>query len=289
MDRIRNAVTRARQTRDSNRADAPAETAPTQPATVTAAAQQAQAAIKPMRALGETSGATDSLGLPRVDCDFAQFARNRIIANEQDPVLNAYRVLRTRVLQKMDAEGWRTMAVVSPGAGAGKTVTAINLAIALSSKAGSRATLIDLDFYRPSVARYLGVKNAPSVLDFFEGKCSFRDVAVRPGLTDVVLAANERVTRRGAEHLTSTRADAMIETAIHEFGSRTVIFDMSPLLGCDDTIAFLPKVDCVLLVAASGDTRVHELKEAKRILSKSNMVGTVLNKSPSAFLPNQYY
>ena len=83
MDRIRNAVTRARQTRDSNRADAPAETAPTQPATVTAAAQQAQAAIKPMRALGETSGATDSLGLPRVDCDFAQFARNRIIANEQ--------------------------------------------------------------------------------------------------------------------------------------------------------------------------------------------------------------
>ena len=204
-------------------------------------------------------------------------------------MLNAYRVLRTRVLQKMDAEGWRTMAVVSPGAGAGKTVTAINLAIALSSKAGSRATLIDLDFYRPSVARYLGVQNAPSVLDFFEGKCSFRDVAVRPGLTDVILAANERVTRRGAEHLTSPRADEMINTALDEFGSRTVIFDMSPLLGCDDTIAFLPKVDCVLLVAASGDTRVHELKEAKRILSKSNLVGTVLNKSPSAFLPNQYY
>ena len=81
----------------------------------------------------------------------------------------------------------------------------------------------------------------------------------------------------------------MIDTAINEFGSRTVIFDMSPILGCDDTIAFLPKIDCVLLVAASGDTRVQELKEAKRILSKSNIIGTVLNKSPSAFLPNQYY
>lgn len=181
------------------------------------------------------------------------------------------------------------MAVVSPGSGAGKTVTAINLAIALSTKAGSRATLIDLDFYRPSVARYLGIKNAPSVLDFFEGKCSFRDVAVRPGLSDVILAANERVTRRGAEHLTSSRADEMIDTAVNEFDSRAVIFDMSPLLGCDDTLAFLPKVDCVLVVAASGETRTQELKEAKRILGKSNIIGTVLNKAPSAFMPNQYY
>lgn len=288
MDRIRNAVTRARQTREDNRVEAPAARTP-QAAPASAAAKQAHSPAQAMRAPGDPSREGDVLGLPKVQCDFANFARNRIIANEQDPVLNAYRVLRTRVQQKMDAEGWKTMAVVSPGSGAGKTVTAINLAIALSTKAGSRATLIDLDFYRPSVARYLGVKDAPSVLDFFEGKCGFRDVAVRPGLSDVVLAANERVTRRGAEHLTSPLADKMIDTAINDFGSRAVIFDMSPLLGCDDTIAFLPKVDCVLLVAASGETRVQELKEANRILSKSNIVGTVLNKSPSAFLPNQYY
>ena len=76
---------------------------------------------------------------------------------------------------------------------------------------------------------------------------------------------------------------------IHDFGSRVVIFDMSPLLGCDDTLAFLPKVDCALLVAASGDTRVEDLKEAKRILGKTNILGTVLNKAPAAFMPNQYY
>ncbi|PQA87297.1 CpsD/CapB family tyrosine-protein kinase [Hyphococcus luteus] len=298
MDRIRNAVTRARQKREGHRAEAPAVDAPVaaaqpaaaqQAAAKQTAAKQAGAAVQAARAARGPSPHGDDLGLARVECDFEHFARNRIIANEQDPVLNAYRVLRTRVLQKMDAEGWKTMAVVSPGAGAGKTVTAINLAIALSSKAGSRATLIDLDFYRPSIARYLGIRNFPSVLDFFEGKCGFRDVAVRPGLSDIVLAANERVTRRGAEHLTSARADEMIETAVNDFGSRTVIFDMSPLLGCDDTLAFLPKVDCVLLVAASGDTRVHELKEANRILAKSNIIGTVLNKSPSAFMPNQYY
>lgn len=284
MDRIRNAVTRARHTRDAGTEEAP-KPGPTPYEKVT---ERVRTSVK-QDAVTPAEVPIDDLKLPIVECDFDRFGTNRIIANEQDPVLNAYRVLRTRVLQKMDAEGWKTLAVVSPGSGAGKTVTAINLAIAISSKAGSRATLIDLDFYRPSVARYLGLKDFPSVLDFFEGQSDFRNVAVRPQLSDVVLVANERVTRRGAEHLTSARADQMIDTAVNDFSSRVVIFDMSPILGCDDTIAFLPKVDCVLLVAASGDTRVDELKEARRILGKANILGTVLNKAPSAFLPNQYY
>lgn len=271
MDRIRNAVTRARHERD--------KTVPPRQAVVanSAALQSPQPSPESERAFTP------------VKCDFNSFGKHRIIANEQDPVLNAYRVLRTRVLQKMEANGWRTMAVVSPGSGAGKTVTAINLAIAIGSKTGSRATLIDLDFYRPSVARYLGFKEFPSVLDYFEGKRTLHDIALRPELPDVLVLANERVTRKGAEHLTSPRADQLISTAVNDFSSRVVIFDMSPLLGCDDTIAFLPRVDCVLLVAASGDTRVDELKEARRVLGQTNILGTVLNKAPAALMPNQYY
>ncbi len=271
MDRIRNAVTRARHEREKT-AD-PARSA------------QSRNAVEP----GGVEPGGAGYDFARAECDFENFAKHRIIANEQDPVLNAYRVLRTRTLQKMEANNWRTLAVVSPGSGAGKTVTAINLAIAIGSKLGSRATLIDLDFYRPSVARYLGLKDFPSVLDYFEGKRDLHDIALRPPLPDVLVLANERVTRRGAELLTSPRADEMIDTAVNDFASRVVIFDMSPLLGCDDTIAFLPKIDCALLVAASGDTRVDELKEAQRVLGQTNILGTVLNKAPAAFMPNQYY
>ena len=148
---------------------------------------------------------------------------------------------------------------------------------------------MDLDFYRPSVAKYLGLSEFRSGLDFFEGKSNLDDVTVRPDLPGLRVIPNERVTRQGAEFLTSEKTDQLINTAVNEYKSKAVIFDMSPLLGCDDTIAFLPKIDCVLLVAASGQTRVPELKEAKRILSKANIIGTVLNKAPSAFMPNQYY
>ncbi len=270
MDRIREAVTKARRERE-NAGD------------LTGAAPVARGArfSQPVTRAAET--------FLDVHCDFARFGEHRIISNEQDPVLNSYRILRTRVLQKMEENNWKTLAVVSPGAGAGKSVTAINLAISIGSKEGSRATLVDLDFYRPRIAQYLGINEPPSILDFFEGSRPLQDVTVKPDLADVLVLANERVSRRGAELLTSPKADELIARAVNEYASRVVIFDMSPLLGCDDSIAFLPKVDCALLVVASGQTRVPELKETQRILANVNVVGTVLNQAPSSSLVGSHY
>lgn len=295
MDRIREAITRARDAKTRN-APAPGGVQAAQ----SSGLQPPPPPSSPPRSSGlhasdphpasPNAGAPDGQGFTPVACNFDEFRKHRIISNEQDPVLNAYRVLRTRVIQKMAENGWRTLAVVSPSAGAGKTVTALNLAIAIGSKEDTRVTLVDLDFYRPSMARYLGLQEFPSILDYFEDKRSLQEVTLEPDLNNVLLIANERVTRRGAEHLTSHRMDALIETTVAQYASDIVIFDMSPILGCDDTIAFLPKVDCALLVAASGQTRAEELKEAKRLISNgANLLGAVLNKAPAAFLPNQYY
>lgn len=267
MDRIRDAISRAR----TDEVEPPQNKAPRQ------------------RIVAPAPAIENQLDFPVVHCDTDAFHRHRIISNEQDPVLNAYRVLRTRVLQKIEQNNWKSIAVLSASSGAGKTVTAINLAIALGSKAGIRPTLVDIDFYRPSIARYLGIEVFPSVLDFYEGKKSVEDVTVKPDLPGMLLIPNERVTRRGAEFLNTEKTDELIDTATNRYGSRVVIFDLSPLLGCDDGLAFVPKVDCVLLIAASGQTRVAELKESKRLLGDANIIGTVLNKSPRSLMPNQYY
>jgi Mrp family chromosome partitioning ATPase len=270
MDRIREALTKARREQGAQT-----------PAPPTAA---------PPRERFRPAQARAAENFRDAACDFEHFGENRIISNEQDPVLNAYRVLRTRVLQKMEENNWRTMAIVSPGSGAGKSVTAINLAIAIGSKQGSRSTLVDLDFYRPRIAQYLGLKEPPSILDFFEGSKTLEEVTLKPDLPDVLVISNERVSRRGAEYLTSPKADELIARTVNDYGSRVVIFDMSPLLGCDDSIAFLPKVDCALLIVASGETRVPEFEEARRALAHTNLVGVVLNKAPpSSLVGGQYY
>lgn len=224
-----------------------------------------------------------------VSFNYESFSHNRIISNEHDPVLNSYRVLRTRVLQKMEAEGWRSIAVVSPAPSAGKTVTAINLAIAINSSKGSRVTLIDFDFYRPSVARYLGVETPGSILDYFEDDLTIEECTRRTDFQDLLLLANERVSRRGAEFFASPKTENLFHKAENDYGSRVVVIDTSPILGCDDTLALLPHVDCVLLVAASGQTKSQDLIESKRLLKNSNVVGTILNMAPASSVNSGYY
>lgn len=264
MDRIQNAVNRAK--------------------TIEPQRPQSEAARRAARVGGAVAAEA-----PMASCDREAAARNCVILNEQDPILSSYRVLRTKVLQTMAANDWTTLAVVSPGSGAGKTVTAINLSIAIGDSHGAPAMLLDLDFYRPSVARYLGVKNAPSLVDYFEYDTPLSEIAFRPELGRCLVAANERVSRRGAEFFASSRMDSLVQEARSVFGARPLIFDMSPLLGCDDSLAILPKVDCVLLVAASGQTRAGEVKEAKRLLQGANLIGSILNKAPSALPTSPYY
>ncbi len=239
--------------------------------------------------MARSRASIDMEEIGRINCNFENFSDNRIISNEHDPVLNSYRVLRTRVLQKMESEGWRSIAVVSSSPGAGKTVTAINLAIAISSSENSRVSLLDFDFYRPSIARYLGVDSPGSVLDFFEDEKPIEQVAKRTNLPGLLLMANERVSRRGAEFLSSPKASNLLNMCSNELGSRITVIDTSPILGCDDTIALLPNVDCVLLVATSGQTRSADLVESKRLLGETNIVGTILNKAPKSSSSSSYY
>ena len=50
-------------------------------------------------------------------------------------------------------------------------------------------------------------------------------------------------------------------------------------IAADDVIAFLPIVDCVLLVIAAGSTTIDEIGNCFQLLEPFNILGTVLNKS----------
>ncbi len=65
----------------------------------------------------------------------------------------AYKMLRTRVLQRMRSNQWQTLIVTGAGAGEGKTLTACNLAVSLSEDVNQKIVLVDLDLQRPMLAK----------------------------------------------------------------------------------------------------------------------------------------
>ena len=58
-----------------------------------------------------------------------------------------------------------------------------------------------------------------------------------------------------------------------------IIFDMPPVLACDDVLAFSPDVDAVLLVVAEGQTDRASLEKTIGLLTETNLLGVVLDKS----------
>ncbi|MCU7862092.1 MAG: hypothetical protein KZQ86_20215 [Candidatus Thiodiazotropha sp. (ex Lucinoma kastoroae)] len=94
----------------------------------------------------------------------------------------------------------------------------------------------------------------------------------------VILPGNKPFAN-SSEMLSSPKMVQLVEELKNRYPNRIVIFDMPPLLSCDDMIAFSPYIDAVILVVEEGGTLKDELKRAFELLDRANIIGTVLNKS----------
>ncbi|MEP4189883.1 MAG: CpsD/CapB family tyrosine-protein kinase, partial [Sneathiella sp.] len=154
-----------------------------------------------------------------------------------------------------------------------------NLALSIAKQTEKTALIADFDLRKPRVAQYLGLHAEKSLFDYLEQGTELKDILVNPGLPRLVVLPNTVPVRNSAETLTSRKVRSLVKDLRERYDSRITIFDLPPLMAGDDAIAFLPQVDCVLLVVASGETTPAEVKESRRQLQSSNMIGVVLNKS----------
>jgi Mrp family chromosome partitioning ATPase len=60
---------------------------------------------------------------------------------------------------------------------------------------------------------------------------------------------------------------------------KTLLLDLPPMLAADDVLAFLPNVDCVILVAAAEQSTLSDVDVCEQTLAeKTDVLGVVLNK-----------
>ena len=214
--------------------------------------------------------------------------KNRIVAlNKNDPKSMAFDLLRTHVLQKMEENGWRTLAITSPTPEAGKTVVAINLAMSIAQQTNKTAMLVDFDLRRPRVGAYLGIPMEKSLNDLLDGTAELADVLVNPDMPRLVVLPTKSPVKKSSETLSSKKIADLIKDLRQRYESRIIIFDLPPVLLVDDAIALLPQIDCVLLVVANGMSTKREIEDSLHLLSAANLLGTILNKAEVA--PAGYY
>jgi protein-tyrosine kinase len=191
-----------------------------------------------------------------------------------------YDMLRTQILQEMDKNSWQFLAVTSPTAGCGKTVTACNLAMSIARLPERSVLLVDMDFQKPKVAEYLGINRKEGLLSILDGRATLASKIVQAclGPGKLLVLPGEACRSGSSEWMASQKMSTLLQTIKRDFRSRIVIFDMPPLLVGDDVISILPRMDAVLLIAGIGNTSASDIKESQKHLKATPVVRVVVNK-----------
>jgi protein-tyrosine kinase len=191
-------------------------------------------------------------------------------------------------LQRLAAKNWRSVAVTSTSPGDGKTLTTINLAVALSQDPNTRVCLVDLDLQHPQVAAQLGIQCERGLGEYLVGEAEVEQVIYNCGSPNLLVIPNTRTFDHSSEMLGSTRMLELLRLIETEMPTHIILFDMPPLIS-DDVLTFAPRVDGVLLVVAEGVTERSSLEKSKELLAELNVLGVVLNRSAAHDDEMSYY
>ncbi|RMG28433.1 MAG: polysaccharide biosynthesis tyrosine autokinase, partial [Gammaproteobacteria bacterium] len=206
-----------------------------------------------------------------------------VAAHPESPYADAFKILRTQVLQRMKEHGWKTLAVTSPNAGEGKTLTALNLAASLALEISHTVLLVDADLRHPGVAGLLGLDEAPGLADYLLDGATLETLLVHPEpLEHLVVLPAGRPLLNSAELLGSPNMAQLVRDLRDRYPERIVVFDLPPVLTAADALAFAPNVDALLLVLEEGRTTQEDLERTMELLDGQAILGTVLNKAALA-------
>jgi protein-tyrosine kinase len=231
---------------------------------------------------------------PVLEVDGQITQANRVLVpgtplEQSSGVAAAYRMIRTRLLQRMRTNNWSTLAITSPGAGEGKSITALNLALNVARERTCDVFLIDLDMRNPSICRYLGLQPRVELIDYFGAQGAPADVFFSIGPTNLAIAGSTAGTDAASELLASGRFEQLISYVASISHNPLVLIDLPPVLVTDEALLIAPRVDATLLVVAEGRTRRDSLTRARTVLADFNMVGVLLNRSSDNLGIDSYY
>jgi protein-tyrosine kinase len=264
MERIRDAVERARQERAARGSGFGSATRPV------------FAPVGARDDVGEIAyTATHTVDAPR-----AALKEKRIVSGF-DPCgfTEAFKILSTQVSQTLREHHWRSVAVTSPGVGEGKTLVAINLAISLAMEFHQTSLLVDADLRQPSVRDCFGLGPGPGLSDYLTTDTPLEQLLIHPGIGSFVLLPGGTPQLHSSEILGSRKMIQLVQELKDRYSSRIVVFDLPPLLAAADVLAFAPHVEAALLVVEEGKTKIDDVCRAAELLSSTHLIGTVLNRS----------
>ena len=231
-------------------------------------------------------------GIPRwVRKGSAASARPIVLDEHSSGAVEAYRALRTGILNELKDKGQNTIMLTSAESGEGKTITALNLAVMIA-QAGSKVLLVDMYLRRPRLHRDLGLDREPGITNVLKGEHTPGDLVTQTTIPNLWFIPAGSLCEQAAELLQKSDLVALFAKARSEYDY--VILDTSPILRTTDArIIATPDLCSVVMVVHVDRTAKPIVKYALDFLGNARILGVVMNsiemhKISSLYYSNQY-
>lgn len=237
----------------------------------------------------ESSSVIQYIKTRSVVLDTDVLLNNRIIMGlRNDPRADIFRVLRTNILRQLKENNWNNFFITSATPGAGKSLVAINLAIAIALEGNQTVMLVDADLRRPSISAHLGLQFELGFVDYLSGNAALDQILVHPNIENLVLLPGRDSKINTSELISSSKMLEFVKEVKSRYVSRIIIFDIPPIFVADDALLYMSYCDAGLFVVEDEKNTKVELQDAMHLLEETNLLGVVLNKTKQTLPPHKY-
>jgi protein-tyrosine kinase len=226
---------------------------------------------------------------PKTNIDVSQFQTvkpcpidNPYLVSVTDPdslVSEEYRKLKSMVMKYTNNGRFlNTIMVTSAVSSEGKSLTAINLAIALAQEFDHTVLLVDADLRKPSVCDYLGIASEIGLADCLAEGRNVSEVLVKTGIGKLVVLPSGKRVDNPTELLSSSKMTALVKELKQRYDDRYIIFDTPPVLSFAEAHSLGSIMDGILFVVKEAGGTKQNVQEALTMLKDTKMIGLVFNK-----------
>lgn len=206
----------------------------------------------------------------------------------ESPHAEAYRVLRTNLLFSRKDDKLNTVAVVSAGAGEGKSTTVFNLA-SVFAQSGQRTLVVDSDLRRPTLHKLLHVTNNLGLTNYLLKQNTLEEVIQTTSLPTLDFLASGKLPSSSLGILSSAQMRDLISELKQRYDF--VFFDSPPIMGVSDASILASEVSMTVQVIQYRRYPQPMNIRAKQLIEKvgGNLVGIVLNNINMSQDESYYY
>lgn len=215
--------------------------------------------------------------------------RFKLISNRKphSPVSDAYRVIRTNIQFLKRKKDIKSILVTSTRAGEGKSLTCINLAIAMA-QTNMKTLYVDADLRRPGVHRAFVLSNETGLTSYLMGECDLETVVHEEVMANLSVVPAGPVPMNPVELLESPAMTQFLEKMADRY--EIILVDSAPMIVPDASILAMLTDGCIFVVEAQKTKRASAQRAIQQLKKLHvNILGVVLNKQKEKYLSEDYY